>query len=264
MSGVATTAAELCNAAQTEGSLLELRGVSKRFGGVQALRDVDFALAPDEVVAIVGDNGAGKSTMVKIISGVHQPDTGRVLVGAQEVIIDNPMQARALGIETVFQDLALIDSRDVVSNLFLGRELCSGRFGRLDKRRMQREARTILDRLNIGIPDLGAPVSELSGGQRQAVAVCRAVNWGSRIVIMDEPTAALGVKESRKVLDLILRMKELGTSVVIIVHNMEHVFEVADRIIVMRGGTSVANLRARDTSREQVVGHITGAIDARV
>jgi D-xylose transport system ATP-binding protein len=244
------------------GPLLELRGISKRFGGVQALRDVDFALFADEVVAIVGDNGAGKSTMVKIISGVHRPDTGEVFVGGKVAAIDNPMQARALGIETVFQDLALVDSRDVVSNLFLGRELCGGRFGSLDKRRMQREARTILDRLNISIPDLAAPVAELSGGQRQAVAVCRAVNWGSRIVIMDEPTAALGVKESRKVLDLIRRMKQLGTSVVIIVHNMEHVFDVADRIVVMRGGTAVGSLVTASTSREQIVGLITGAIEA--
>lgn len=250
------------DAAKSANALLELRGISKRFGGVQALREVRFTLDPDEVVAIVGDNGAGKSTMVKIISGVHRPDTGQILVGGQMATIENPMHARALGIETVFQDLALIDSRDVVSNLFLGRELCKGRLGRLDKRRMQQEARNILDRLNIAIPDLGAPVSELSGGQRQAVAVCRAVNWGSRIVIMDEPTAALGVKESRKVLDLIRRMKELGTSVVIIVHNMEHVFEVADRIVVMRGGTAVGSLGASNTSREQVVGLITGATDA--
>lgn len=242
-------------------ALLELRKISKRFGGVQALHGVDFALYPDEVVAIVGDNGAGKSTMVKIISGVHRPDAGQIFLGAEPVTMESPMRARALGIETVFQDLALIDARDVVSNLFLGRELCAGRFGRLDKRRMRKEARTILDRLNISIPDLGAPVAELSGGQRQAVAVCRAVNWGSKIVIMDEPTAALGVKESRKVLDLIRRMKELGTSVVVIVHNMEHVFDVADRIVVMRGGTVVGSVRTAATSREQVVGLITGAID---
>jgi len=242
--------------------LLELRGISKRFGGVQALHDVDFVLRPDEVVAIVGDNGAGKSTMVKIISGVHRFDTGQMLIAGVSTSVESPMHARALGIETVFQDLALVDSRDVVANLFLGRELCTARWGQLDKRRMQREARTILDRLNISIPDLAAPVAELSGGQRQAVAVCRAVNWGSRIVIMDEPTAALGVKESRKVLDLIRRMKEVGTSVVVIVHNMEHVFDVADRIVVMRGGTAVASLATRDTSREQVVGLITGAIES--
>jgi ABC-type sugar transport system ATPase subunit len=242
-------------------ALLALHDISKRFGGVQALHDLRFELYPDEVVAIVGDNGAGKSTMVKIIAGVHRPDTGQILLGGQPTTIDNPMHARALGLETVFQDLALVETRDVVSNLFLGRELCSGRFGRLDKRRMQSEARTILDRLNISIPDLAAPVSALSGGQRQAVAVCRAVNWGSKIVIMDEPTAALGVKESRKVLDLIRRMKQVGTSVIIIVHNMEHVFDVADRIVVMRGGTAVASLRTADTSREQIVGLITGAID---
>jgi ABC-type sugar transport system ATPase subunit len=248
--------------ADTRTALLALQDIAKRFGGVQALHDVNFALYPDEVVAIVGDNGAGKSTMVKIVSGVHRPDTGEILLGGQPATINNPMHARALGIETVFQDLALVESRDVVSNLFLGRELCSGTFGRLDKRRMHSEARVILDRLNISIPDLGAPVSELSGGQRQAVAVCRAVNWGSKIVIMDEPTAALGVKESRKVLDLIHRMKHLGTSVVVIVHNMEHVFDVADRIVVMRGGSAVASLRTTATSREQVVGLITGAIEA--
>lgn len=244
------------------GALLELRGISKRFGGVQALHDVNFALHADEVVAIVGDNGAGKSTMVKIISGVHRPDTGQLLLDGRPTAIDSPMRARALGIETVFQDLALVDTRDVVSNLFLGRELCDGRFGKLDKRAMRREARAVLDRLNISIPDLGAPMAELSGGQRQAVAVCRAVNWGSKIVIMDEPTAALGVKESRKVLDLIHRMKQIGTAVVVIVHNMEHVFDVADRIVVMRGGTAVAALRKATTSREQVVGLITGAIES--
>jgi ABC-type sugar transport system ATPase subunit len=246
----------------TRGAILALHGISKRFGGVHALEGVNFELQRDEVVAIVGDNGAGKSTMVKIMSGVHSPDTGHILLGGEATTLDNPMHARALGIETVFQDLALVECRDVISNLFLGRELCSGPLGRLDTRRMQREARMILDRLNISIPDLAAPVSALSGGQRQAVAVCRAVNWGSKIVIMDEPTAALGVKESRKVLDLIRRMKQVGTSVVIIVHNMEHVFDVADRIVVMRAGTAVASLRTKDTSREQIVGLITGAIDS--
>lgn len=245
----------------SETPLLQLRDVGKRFGGVQALAGADFALHPNEIVAIVGDNGAGKSTMVKIISGVHAPDAGEILINGRRAVIESPMHARRLGIETVFQDLALVNTRDVVSNLFLGRELVRGPLGwRLDKARMASDARAILDRLKISIPDMHAPVSELSGGQRQAVAVCRAVTWGSKIVLMDEPTAALGVKESRKVLDLILRMKEVGTSVVIVVHNLEHVFSVADRIVTMRGGRIVGSVARIQTTREKVVGLITGAI----
>jgi ABC-type sugar transport system ATPase subunit len=241
--------------------LLQLRGIGKRFAGVQALENADFALHRNEIVAIVGDNGAGKSTLVKIISGVHAPDSGEIRMSGDPVTIQSPMHARRLGIETVFQDLALVDTRDVVANFFLGREITRAPFGwRLDKGRMASEAREILDRLKISVPDMHAPVSQLSGGQRQAVAVCRAVTWGSKIVLMDEPTAALGVKESRKVLDLILRMKEVGTSVVIIVHNLEHVFSVADRIVVMRGGQVVGSLDRAQTNREEVVGLITGAI----
>jgi ABC-type sugar transport system ATPase subunit len=240
--------------------VLHLRGVTKYFGGVQALNGAEFALHRQEIVAIVGDNGAGKSTMVKIISGVHPPDSGEILMSGQRVTMQSPLRARNLGIETVFQDLALVNTTDVVSNLFLGREIVRGPFGWvLDKGRMTEQTREILGRLKISIPDLHAPVGQLSGGQRQAVAVCRAVTWGTKIVLMDEPTAALGVKESQKVLDLILRMKELGISVVIVVHNLEHVFSVADRIVVMRAGRVIGALRRNETSREAVVGMITGA-----
>jgi ABC-type sugar transport system ATPase subunit len=257
---MAMTGAGMTAGGGTMAPLLHLRGVGKRFGGVQALHDTEFALHRGEVVAIVGDNGAGKSTMVKIISGVHPPDEGEIFLSGESTRIQSPMHARRLGIETVFQDLALVNTRDVVANLFLGRELGHRRLGwLLDKRRMTAEAREILGRLKVSIPDLHAPVGQLSGGQRQAVAVCRAVTWGSKIVLMDEPTAALGVKESRQVLDLILRMKELGISVVIVVHNLDHVFSVADRIVVMRAGAVAGSFLRAETSREAIVGLITGA-----
>jgi ABC-type sugar transport system ATPase subunit len=223
-----------------EGTLLELRTIGKRYGSVEALKGIDFQLNPNEIVAIVGDSGD-------------------IFVFGKRTEILDPMHARRLGIETVYQDLALVDTRDVVANLFLGRELTCGPFGlRLDKRRMASETKEILERLRIFLPPLYTPISALSGGQRQAVAVSRAA-WGSRIVLMDEPTAALGVKEAGKVLDLIHRMKEVGTSVVVIAHNLDHVFSVADRVVVMRMGQVVGTRERADTGKEDIVALITGA-----
>jgi ABC-type sugar transport system ATPase subunit len=212
------------------------------------------------VVAIVGDNGAGKSTMIKIMSGLYQPDSGEIVVHAQPTVLSDPMHARRMGIETVYQDLALVDARDIVSNVFLGRELTREGFPvMLDKRRMALRTREILGLLKVSLPPLYTPVGVLSGGQRQAVAICRALGWGSKIVLMDEPTAALGVKESGQVLDLIRRMRDVGTSIALIAHNLEHVFSVADRLVVMRGGRVVGVRRRNETSREDIVALVTGA-----
>jgi ABC-type sugar transport system ATPase subunit len=241
-------------------TILELRQVEKRFGAVQALHPTDFQLHEQEIVAIVGDNGAGKSTMVKIISGVHQPSTGGIFVRGDLATVRNPMEARRLGIETVFQDLALVDTRDIVANLFLGREVTRKRLPFvLDRKRMSAQAKRSLDHLRIALPALHTAVGFLSGGQRQAIAVARAASWNAPIVLMDEPTAALGVKESREVLELIRRMRETGTSIIVVAHNLEHVFSVADRVVVMRMGRIVGSCSTNTTSKEQVVGMITGA-----
>jgi ABC-type sugar transport system ATPase subunit len=237
--------------------LLELRDISKSFGHVQALERVNFDVLPGEILALVGDNGAGKSTTIKIASGVHRPDAGQVLVDGQPVEFHSPHDARAHGIATVHQDLALANDRDVASNLFLGRE--PTRFFMVDKRRMNREARAVLNRLRINIPSVETLVEGLSGGQRQAVAIGRAIAQGGRLFIMDEPTAALGVRESAKVLQLILGLRDEGSSVVVISHNLRHVFSIADRITVLRHGRSVGTRRREDASPDEIVRLITGA-----
>lgn len=236
--------------------LLELRGVSKHYGHVRALEGVDFELYRGEILALVGDNGAGKSTLIKIISGAVSPDRGEMLLEGRPARVRSPQDAVALGIMTVYQHLALIDTRDVLANLFLGRE--PSRWGRIDRRKMQEGARQVLDELKIAIPSLVVPVGILSGGQRQAVAIGRALLQGSRIIILDEPTAALGVEETRRVLELTERLRGRGLSVVMISHNLHHVFSVADRITVLRGGRRVGTRRRTETTGEEIVRLITG------
>lgn len=245
--------------------VLQARGISKHFGAVMALEGVDFELYPNEIMALVGDNGAGKSTLIKILSGAFQPDTGELLMDGQHVVFHNPMDARHQGIETVYQDLALAPALDIASNLFLGREerrpgLLGGLFRALDEPRMRTEAAAHMASLKIGLRSMRQPVETLSGGQRQGVAVARAVSWGKRVVIMDEPTAALGVKESGMVLELIKAVKARGVPVVLISHNLPHVFEVADRIQVLRLGRRVGIARPRDQTMNDVVAMMTGAL----
>jgi simple sugar transport system ATP-binding protein len=231
---------------------------------VRALRGANFTVFPAEVVALVGDNGAGKSTLVKTLAGVHRPDEGEIRFDGQPVQIGSPLEARALGIETVYQDLALAADLDPAANLFMGREVLRGgllgKLGFLDSREMHRRAGEAFETLGIGLQDSTAPVATMSGGQRQGVAVSRAVTWASKVVFMDEPTAALGVVQTRHVLDLIKSVRDQGLSVVLISHNMPEVFEVADRIEVLRLGERVAQLKRQDVTMEDVVGAMTGAI----
>ena len=245
--------------------LLEARGIQKHFGRVVALHDGNFALRPGEVHAIVGDNGAGKSTLIKIISGVYSADGGDLMIDGDPVTIGNPREARALGIETVYQDLALADDLDAAANLFLGREELRppplSWFGFLDKKAMRLRAEEAMRRLRIDIPSVETPVLSLSGGQRQAVAVARAIAWGTRIVIMDEPTAALGVRESGQVLELIKEVKAQGLAIIMISHNLPEVFMVADRITVLRLGRTITTLETANTSLESIVGMMTGAVE---
>jgi len=244
--------------------LLEARNVEKHFGRVIALREGTFTLRANEVHAIVGDNGAGKSTLIKIISGVFRADAGELLIDGKAVTIANPHEARQLGIETVYQDLALADHLDASGNLFLGREELLPPplkwFGFLDKKAMRRRAEQEMQRLKIGIQSVDQPVLGLSGGQRQAIAVARAIAWGRRIVIMDEPTAALGVRESSMVLELIKEVRSQGLAVLMISHNLPEVFAVADRITVLRLGRTITTLETSETSLESVVAMMTGAL----
>ena len=244
--------------------VLEARNVVKSFGRVQALRGANFSVYPNEVVALVGDNGAGKSTLVKTLVGVHPPDSGEIFFDGRPVDIRTPHDSRDLGIETVFQDLALAAEIDPASNMFLGRELMRpgllGKLGFLDKATMRRRSDEAFKDLGVRIQDTSAPVANMSGGQRQGIAICRAVTWASKVVFMDEPTAALGVVQTRNVLAQIKRVREHGLSVVLISHNMPEVFEVADRIEVLRLGQRVARLRPADVTMEDIVSAMTGAL----
>jgi ABC-type sugar transport system ATPase subunit len=246
-------------------ALLEVRGVSKAFGHVQALRDVSMHVDAGEVVALVGDNGAGKSTLVKIIAGAHHADEGAILVSGDEVELRSPLDARERGIETVYQDLALAPDLSVWANLFLGREEYvrgPGRFiGWMNTRAMRERAHEELERLQIPIPDVDMAVDGLSGGQRQAVAVARSIAWGRRLVVMDEPTASLGVEEQEKVGELVRRLAEHELAVLLVSHNLAQVFELAHRVVVLRRGRRVAVRAIEETTREEIVGLITGAID---
>jgi simple sugar transport system ATP-binding protein len=242
--------------------LLEARDLYKRYGHVQALDGANFEVYPAEVVALIGDNGAGKSTLVKILSGAIRPDYGEILVQGRPVHLSSPLDARRYGIETVYQDLALAPDLDAAANLHLGREIYLIPFLRvLNRGEMRRRAVRAFADLGVELPDVSAPVGTLSGGQRQSVAVARAVAYASQVIFMDEPTAALGVVQRGRVLDNIRRVRDRGISVVLISHNMPEVLAVADRVEVLRLGRRVARFNAAETSVDQLVGAMTGALD---
>jgi D-xylose transport system ATP-binding protein len=236
-----------------------LEGIMKTFGGVVALQDVSVQIAEGEIVAIVGDNGAGKSTLMKVISGVYRPDGGRVLIDGVEHELHGPGDAKERGIEVVYQDLALADSQEVYMNMFLGREITSGPLRLLNKRRMRAETSKILDELDVRIPSSNAIVRNLSGGQRQGIAIGRAVHWAKRLVLMDEPTAALGVQETARVEQIIARLRERGLAVMMVSHNLDQVFRLADRVYVLRRGQLAGERVIRDTHGDEIVALITGS-----
>lgn len=243
---------------------IELKSLQKSFGGVKALKNVSFKINKGEVVGLLGDNGAGKSTLVRCISGIHEPDGGEVLINGSHTKIASPLDARAVGIETVFQDLAMVPEFNITENLFLNREIKHKNpilrwLGWLDKNAMERRSKKALNRLNSRIPSFDAQIHNLSGGQRQAVAIARAVNWGADIVIMDEPTAALGVEQSAQVNELIKVISSQGVAVLLISHNMQHVVETCDRAVVLYQGESVADVAVEDVTKEDLVALITGA-----
>jgi ABC-type sugar transport system ATPase subunit len=243
--------------------LLQAVKLTKRFGGLTAVDSASFDIFPGEVVGLVGDNGAGKSTLIKMISGVYQPNDGEIRFQGKAVSFSGPGDARDLGIETIYQDLALAENMDAPANIFLGREIKRGYLGGLvhtvDRSKMRSEATQILSRLDIRIPSLGQQIRNLSGGQRQAVAIARTIYWNAKLVIMDEPTAALGVSEQRKVLRLVRTLAEQGVPVLIISHNMQDVFAVSDRIVVMRRGRKVGELAAAKSTPDEVVSLMVGA-----
>jgi ABC-type sugar transport system ATPase subunit len=246
---------------------LRVSGLSKRFGGLVAVNDVSLEVYPGEVVGLLGDNGAGKSTLIKIVSGVFRADAGRIYLGEREAIFATPMEARTAGIETIYQDLALCENLDAPANIFLGREPTRHVLRVLpavDRQRMHSEAKDVLNRLDIRIPNLGRPMRQMSGGQRQAVAIARAVYWNARLMIMDEPTAALGVPEQRKVLQLVRALRDAGVPVIMITHNMQDAFEVADRLLVMRRGRLVGERQPSTTSAGELVSLMVGATETRV
>ena len=243
--------------------LVSARGLTKHFGTIRAVEDVELDIGRGEVLAIVGDNGAGKSTLIKMLSGAIQPDRGEIRVEGSLQRLRGPNDARALGIETLYQDLALLPNLDVTTNLYLGREdLLQGPLrllGFLARRRMRERAAGQLEELRIAIPKIwGTPVESLSGGQRQSVAIARALVWASKLLIMDEPTAALGVAQSRAVLELVKRVRERGTSVIVISHILPHVLDLADRVVVMRHGNKVADLPAADLTQDRLIELIVG------
>jgi ABC-type sugar transport system ATPase subunit len=246
-------------------ALLDIRGAVKTYGAVRALQDASLSVEAGEVVALLGDNGAGKSTLIKCISGVHAPDEGEIWFEGQKRSFSRPLDARGAGIETIYQDLALAQNLDVPANIFLGRELkhryLGGLIKTMDDRSMLREASEGLKALDIVFPRLNQPIESLSGGQRQAVAIARAVYWKAKLMIMDEPTNNLGVPEQQKVLELIRKLRDQGTPVILITHTMPDVFAVADRIIVMHRGRKVTEKRAADTEASELVQYMVGALD---
>ena len=240
----------------SDSPVLELRGVSKSFGAVQALYQVDFHVAPGEVMALVGDNGAGKSTLIKCIAGIYSIDSGEIFFEGQPVSIHGPKDAARLGIEVVYQDLALADNLDIVQNMFLGREVVSG--GVLDESEMERRARKTLASLSVRtVKSVRQVVASLSGGQRQTVAIAKSVLWNSKVVLLDEPTAALGVAQTEQVLALVRRLADAGIGVVLISHNMNDVLQVSDRVAVLYLGRLAAEVKAKDVTNAQVVELIT-------
>jgi ABC-type sugar transport system ATPase subunit len=246
--------------------VLEASGITKRYGAVVALGDASITLRQGEVLGLVGDNGAGKSTLLKVLSGAVPPDEGEIRLEGKPVTFKRPHDALDAGIETVYQDLALVDTMSAFQNVYLGREPLAKSpvlraLNLVNDRTMRRRSREVLDELGVKIPSVNVSVKGMSGGQRQCLAIARAILWGRRIVILDEPTAALGVRESQQVLDLILRLKRHDVSVIVVSHNMQQLATVADRVTVMRLGRSIATRDVRQTSVEQIVGLITGAVD---
>ena len=238
--------------------LVQLDRVRKEFGAVVALEEVTLDVYPGEILALVGDNGAGKSTLVKLIAGVHQPTSGRIILDGEDVRLSSPSESQRHGIEVVYQDLALANGQPVYMNMFLGRELVRGPLRRLDRGRMAVETRQLLDELDIRIDSPRQAIRDLSGGQRQGVAIGRAVHWAERLVLMDEPTAALGVQETKRVEDIILRMRERGRAIVIVSHSLDQVFRISDRICVLRRGKQVGIRNTRESDGDAIVSMITG------
>jgi ABC-type sugar transport system ATPase subunit len=245
--------------------VLSVRNLTKRFGGLTAVNRVSWDVFPGEVVALLGDNGAGKSTLIKCVSGVHSPDEGEIYFEGKLSRFSKPIDARGVGIETIYQDLALANNLDVPANIFLGREAKKSYLGglirTLDEKRMLAEAHKGLDALDIEFSSLTQPIESLSGGQRQAVAIARAVYWDARLMIMDEPTNNLGVPEQQKVLDLIRKLRDQGVPVILITHTLPDVFAVADRLIVMHRGRKVTEKRTADTNAAELVQYMVGALD---
>jgi ABC-type sugar transport system ATPase subunit len=253
--------------AQNAQPILEIKDLYKRFGGLVAVDRVSLQVYPGEVVGLLGDNGAGKSTLIKMISGVYQPDGGQIILDGKPMTFSTPQDARRQGIETIYQDLALCENLDASSNIFLGRERLRrqlGVFRVLDRPYMQEQSRQVLDQLDIRIPDLRSPIRQLSGGQRQAVSIARAVYWNAHLMIMDEPTAALGVPEQLKVLELVRTLRHRGVPVILISHNMQDVFAVADRVVVMRRGSKSGERLISQTNENEVVSLMVGAEYASV
>jgi fructose transport system ATP-binding protein len=245
--------------------LLSARGLSRHYGGVQALTGLDLDLMPGEHAAVVGDNGAGKSTFVRMISGAERPDSGTITFDGDTCHFKSPLDARGVGIETVYQDLSLADELDVVDNLFLGRELFHIRLSGLsilNRRAMRRRAQELLDEVGVGIPSLREKIRGMSGGQRQSVAIARAAGWGSKLIILDEPTAALGVRETAGVENIVRGLKASGTAVVLVSHNLRQVFDLMDTVYVFRRGRMVGRREIRSTTPQEIVAMITGADEA--
>jgi ABC-type sugar transport system ATPase subunit len=237
---------------------LTLRAVRKEFGGVVAIQDFSLEVHRGEVVALVGDNGAGKSTLIKMVSGIHQPTAGEIALDGETVRLSDPSAARSLGVEVVHQDLAIADNQPVYMNMFLGRELVTGPFRRLDKKRMAQQTQALVDELDVRIPSARSIIRDLSGGQRQGVAISRATHWARNLVLMDEPTAALGVAETAKVEELILRLRERNLAVLLVSHNLDQVMRLADRVTVLRRGGQIGTRVVAGTDKNEIVSMITG------
>lgn len=237
--------------------VVHMKGISKHFGGVEALRDVDLTLDEGEVLGLVGDNGAGKSTLVNILSGAIRSDSGEIFFRGEKVHIRHPRDAKRLGIETIYQNLALIDNLDVPANVFIGREIKKGDLGRIfrimDRRGMEKKTRELLDRLKISIESIRERVANLSGGQRQSVAIGRAIFFDAKVLIMDEPTAALGVEETDKVHNLVRRLRDRGLSIIVISHNMNDIFKISDKIMVLKTGKLVGVQEKQETSMDEIL-----------
>lgn len=237
---------------------LTLEKICKEFGGIVAINEFSLTVDRGEVVALVGDNGAGKSTLIKIVSGIYQPTSGDVLLGGEKVHLSDPSVARNLGVEVVHQDLAIVDHQTVYMNMFLGRELVTGPFRRLDKKGMAQQTQQLVDELDVRIPSAKHIIRDLSGGQRQGVAISRATHWAQHLVLMDEPTAALGVAETAKVEELILRLRDRNLAILLVSHNMDQVMRLADRVAVLRRGTQVGTRVTKNTDKNEIVSMITG------